>query len=41
MGFFSKMFGKKVQEGKAELAKVENRDLMQAIVGGALLVRLR
>ena len=38
MGFFSKMFGKKVQEGKAELAKVENRDLMQAIVGGALLV---
>lgn len=38
MGFFSKMFGKNVQKGKAELAKVENRDLMQAIVGGALLV---
>lgn len=38
MGFFSKMFGKKVNEGKAEMAKVQNRDLMQAIVGGALLV---
>ena len=38
MGFLGKMFGKNVQKGKAELAKVENRDLMQAIVGGALLV---
>lgn len=38
MGFLSKFFGKKGQEVKQELAKVENRDLMQAIVGGALLV---
>ena len=38
MGFLGKMFGKNVQKGKAELAKVENRDLLQAIVGGALLV---
>lgn len=38
MGFFGKMFGKKVNEGKAEMAKVQNRDLMQAIVGGAMLV---
>ena len=32
------MFGKKVGEVKAELKKVENRDLMEAIVGGSLLV---
>ena len=32
------MFGKKKQEVKQNLAKVENRDLMQAIVGGALWV---
>lgn len=38
MGFFGKMFGKKVNEGKAEMSKVQNRDLMQAIVGGAMLV---
>lgn len=38
MGFLSKMFGKKVNEGKAEMAKVQNRDLMQAIVGGSLLI---
>jgi tellurite resistance protein TerB len=35
------MFGllkKKFGAGKAELKKVENRDLMEAIIGGALLV---
>lgn len=38
MGFFSKMFSKKAGEAKAEMAKIENRDLMEAIVGGAMLV---
>ena len=38
MGFFSKMFGKKASEAKNEMTKIENRDLMQAIVGGSLLV---
>ena len=33
-----KLFGKKVGAAKVELKKVENRDLMQAIVGGCLLV---
>ena len=35
---FGKMFGKKVAAAKVELKKVENRDLMEAIVGGCLLV---
>jgi len=35
---FGKLFGKKVQDAKAEMKKVENRDLMEAIVGGSLLV---
>lgn len=34
MGFFSKKFG----GAKASVKKLENRDLMQAIVGGCLLV---
>lgn len=38
MGFFSKMFGKKAAEAKANVHNIENRDLMQAIVGGCLLV---
>lgn len=38
MGFFGKMFGKKINEGKNELSKIENRDLMQAVVAGAMLV---
>ena len=38
MGFFSKMFGKKAAAAKANMHNVENRDLMQAIVGGCLLV---
>lgn len=36
MGFFG--FGKKVAAAKVELKKVENRDLMEAIIGGCLLV---
>jgi len=35
---FGKMFGKKVGAAKAELKKVENRDLMQAIVGAMVLL---
>ena len=35
---FGKLFKKKLNEGKAELKKVENRDLMEAIIGGSLLV---
>ena len=33
-----KLFGKKAAAVKVELKKVENRDLMEAIVGGCLLV---
>ncbi|CAH5825460.1 hypothetical protein AI2954V5_3068 [Klebsiella pneumoniae] len=33
-----KLFGKKAAAVKGELKKVENRDLMEAIVGGCLLV---
>lgn len=35
---FGKLFGKKVGNAQAELKKVVNRDLMQAIIGGGLLV---
>lgn len=35
---FNKLFGKKVAAAKVELKKVKNRDLMEAIVGGCLLV---
>lgn len=35
---FGKLFGKKVTSAKVELKKVENRDLMEAIIGGCLLV---
>lgn len=35
---FGKMFGKKAAAARQELKKIENRDLMQAIVGGCLLV---
>lgn len=39
MGLFKALgFGKKAAAARAELKKVENRDLMQAIVGGCLLV---
>lgn len=33
-----KFFGKKAAAAKAELKKLENRDLMEAVVGGCLLV---
>lgn len=35
---FGKIFGKKVGAAKVELKKVENRDLMQAVVGSMILV---
>ena len=35
---FGKLFGKKVNQAKAEVKKFENRDLLEAIVGGCLLV---
>ena len=35
---FGKLFGKKVGNAQAEMKKVVNRDLMQAIIGGGLLV---
>ena len=38
MGIFGSLFGKKAANVKQELAKVENRDLMEAIVAGSILV---
>nr|QEI46104.1 hypothetical protein p13ZX36-90_00023 [Escherichia coli] len=38
---FGKFFGKKVASAKVELKRVENRDLMEAIIGGCLLVVCR
>jgi len=35
---FAKLFSKKTNAVKSELKKVENRDLMQAIIGGSILV---
>ena len=35
---FGKMFGKKASAAKAEIKKFENRDLMEAMVGGCALV---
>jgi tellurite resistance protein TerB len=35
---FGKFFGKKVGAAKAEMKKVENRDLMQAIVGAMVMI---
>lgn len=35
---FKKMFGKKASEAREQLKKLENRDLMEAMVGGTLLV---
>lgn len=34
----SKLFGKKTAQAKAEVQKFNNRDLMEAIVGGSLLI---
>lgn len=38
MGIFGSLFGKKAANVKQELHKVENRDLMEAIVAGSILV---
>lgn len=38
MGFFSKLIGNKASDAKSAMKKVENRDLMEAIVGGCLLI---
>lgn len=38
MGIFGSLFKKKANGVKQELAKVENRDLMEAICAGSLLV---
>ena len=35
---FGKLFGKKVGNAKAELKKIENKDLMQAVVGAMVLI---
>ena len=35
---FGKLFGKKVCAARAEVKKVENRDLMQAVVGAMVLI---
>lgn len=35
---FGKLFGKKVGAARAEVKKVENRDLMQAVVGAMVLI---
>lgn len=35
---FGKLFGKKAATAKAEIKKFENRDLMEATVGGCLLI---
>ena len=35
---FGKMFGKKASAAKAEIKKFENRDLMEAMVGGCALM---
>lgn len=38
MGLFGKLLGDKVKNAAGEIKKVENRDLMQAIIGGCILV---
>jgi tellurite resistance protein TerB len=35
---FGKLFGKKVNDAKVEMKKIERRDLMEAICAGSLLV---
>lgn len=35
---FGKLFGKKINAAKAEVKKMENRDLLEAVVGGCLLI---
>lgn len=38
MGIFGKFLGKKAGAVKAEVKKLENRDLLEAVVGGCLLI---
>lgn len=38
MGLFSKVIGNKVKNAAGELKRLENRDLLEAICGGCLLV---
>lgn len=38
MGIFGSVFGKKIAEGKANLKKIENKDLMEAVVAACVLV---
>jgi len=38
MGFFSRFTSKKASAFKAEVKKMENRDLLEAVVGGCLLI---
>ena len=38
MGIFGKFLGKKAGAVKAEVKKMENRDLLEAVVGGCLLI---
>lgn len=38
MGLFNAVFGKKLGEAKANLKKIENKDLMEAIVASCILI---
>ena len=38
MGIFGKFLGKKAGAVKAEVKKLENRDLLEAVVGGCMLI---
>src|SRR4051812_8496452 len=38
MGLLNAMFGKKLGEAKANLKKIENKDLMEAVVASCILI---
>lgn len=38
MGLLGKLFAKKAVQVKAEVKKIENRDLLEAVIGGGLLI---
>lgn len=38
MGFLSNLIGKKGREARASMAKLENKDLLEAVVAGSILV---
>ena len=38
MGLFGSLLGKKGREARAAMAKIENKDLLEAVVGGSILV---